>query len=114
MKDKVKLRTKIFRLTFIILFAVFITVFISNKYGYYEYKKHEQVTLTQEQIEKFEEDVKNGKSVDIENYVANTNKNYQTKLSQAGLNISNTLANFIKRGVDNFFKKIGQMVNESQ
>ena len=52
---KVKLRTKVFRISFIILFAIFITVFISNKYGYYEYRKHEQVTLTQEQIMEIEQ-----------------------------------------------------------
>ena len=73
--NKVKLRTKVFRISFIILFAIFITVFISNKYGYYEYQKHEQVTLTQEQIKQFEQDVKDGKEVDLENYLANTNKN---------------------------------------
>lgn len=109
---KVKLRTKVFRVSFIVLFAIFITVFVSNKYGYYEYKKHEQVTLTEEQIKKFEEDVKNGVSIDIENYVTNTNKNYQTKLSQAGLNISNTLANTVKKGFDNFFNHIGKLVTE--
>ena len=90
---KVKLMTKIFRISFIILFAVYLTVYVSNKYGYYEYQKHEQVTLTEEQIKKFEQDVKDGKEIDIENYVTDVNKNYQTKLSQTGLNISNGLAN---------------------
>ena len=107
-----KLRTKIFRTSFIILFAVFLTVYVSNKYGYYEYKKHEQVTLTAEQIQKFEQDVKDGKEIDIENYVTGTNKNYQTKLSQAGLNVSNSLAGIVKTGVDGFFKYIGSVVTQ--
>ncbi len=109
----VKLRTKIFRFTFIILFAVFLTMFISNKYGYYEYKKREQVTLTQEQIKQFEEDVKNGKNVDLENYLEKTNKNYQTKFSQLGLNISNSLANAVESGVNKFFGYINKFVTES-
>lgn len=114
MKDKkVKVRTKVFRMSFIVLFAIFITIFVSNKYGYYEYKKHEQVTLTQEQIEKFEEDVKNGKNIEIENYISNSNKNYQTKLSQAGLNLSNSLADIIKGGVDGFFSYIEKLVSET-
>ena len=33
---QVKLRTKIFRFTVVILFAIFLTMFVSNKYGYYE------------------------------------------------------------------------------
>ena len=109
---KVKLRTKIFRMSFIILFAVYLTVYISNKYGYYEYQKHERVTLTEEQIRKFEQDVKDGKQIDIESYVSDVNKNYQTKLSQAGLNLSNGLANIVKTGVDGFFKYINSVVTE--
>ncbi len=109
---KIKLRTKIFRLSFIILFAIFITVFISNKYGYYEYLKHEQVTLTQEQIQRFEQDIKDGKYVDLEDYLGNTNKNYQTKLSQVGLNLSNSISNIIKSGVDSFFKYVSKFVVE--
>lgn len=109
---KVKLRTKIFRISFIILFAVYLTVYVSNKYGYYEYQKHEQVTLTNEQIKKFEQDVKDGKQIDIENYVGEVNKNYQTKLSQAGLNVSNTLSKIVKTGVDGFFKYVDSVVTK--
>lgn len=107
-----KLRTKIFRTSFLILFAVFLTAYISNKYGYYEYQKHEQVTLTAEQIQKFEQDVKDGKEIDIENYLTSTNKNYQTKLSQAGLNVSNGLAGIVKTGVDGIFKYISSVVTQ--
>lgn len=112
MKDKKKLRTKLFRFTFTILFAIFITLFVSNKYGYFEYQKHEQVTLTQEQIKQFEQDVKEGKNISLEDYKANTNKNYQTRLSQAGLNISNTVADFVKKGVEGFFGSIDKLVTQ--
>ena len=109
----VKLRTKVFRSTVVILFAIFLTMFVSNKYGYYEYKKQEQVTLTAEQIKQFEEDVKNGKNIDLENYLEKTNKNYQTKFSQLGLNISNSIANTIEKGVNKFFGYISKFVVES-
>lgn len=49
-ESKTKIQTKIFRLLLGISFTIYITTYISNKYGYYEYKKHEQATLTQEQI----------------------------------------------------------------
>lgn len=109
----VKLRTKVFRSTVVILFAIFLTMFVSNKYGYYEYKKQEQVTLTAEQIKQFEEDVKNGKKIDLENYLEKTNKNYQTKFSQLGLNISNSIADTIEKGVNKFFGYISKFVVES-
>lgn len=110
---KVKLRTKVFRISFIILFAVFITTFVSNKYGYYEYKKHEQVTLTNEQIKKFEADIKEGKEIDIEDYTKDITKNYQTKLSQMGLNVSNGASKIIKTSVNSFFKYVDSFINES-
>lgn len=114
MKDKkIKLRTKVFRISVSLLFAVFLTVFMSNKYGYYEYKKHEQVALTEEQIKRFEEDIKQGKNVDLEDYVSNTNKNYQTKFSQAGLNLSNGISNIVQKGVESFFSSIEKLVTEN-
>ena len=112
MKDKkTKIINKVFKMTLLISFAIFITMFISNKYGYYDYKKMEKVTLTQEQIKRFEEDVKNGKNVELENYLENTNKNYQTNLSQLGLNASNTLSGIIKKGVDSIFGYINKLVS---
>ena len=113
MKDKKKLPNKIFKMSMVVLFAVFITIFISNKYGYYEYKKLKQVTLTQEQIKKFEEDVKNGVNVEIENYLSDVNRNYQTKLSQAGLDVSNSIAGIVRKGVDGFFGYINKLVTEN-
>lgn len=114
MKDKKnKISSKMLKMTVIISFAIFITIFISNKYGYFEYKKHQQVTLTQEQIKQFEEDVKNGKNVQLENYLENTKKNYQTSLSQFGLNVSNSLAGVVKKGVDGFFGYIDKLVTQN-
>lgn len=110
---QVKMRTKVFRFTVIILFVIFITMFVSNKFGYYEYKKSEQVRLTQEQIRQFEEDVKNGKDVNLENYLEKTNKNYQTKFSQLGLNVSNSLADAVSAGVNKFFGYINSFITES-
>ena len=108
-----KIRTQVFRVVVIILFVTFMTIFISNKYGYYEYKKHEQVVLTEEQIKQFEQDVKDGKNIDLENYLENTNKDYQTKFSQLGLNISNSIADTIEKGVNKFFGYISKFVVES-
>lgn len=113
MKEKTKFRTKLFRFTTAILFSIFLTLFISNKYGYFEYQKQEQATLTQEQIKQFEQDVKDGKNISLETYTNPTKKNYQTKFSQAGLNLSNSIADLVKRGVENFFGSIDRLVTQS-
>ena len=114
MKDKKKLAKKGFKLILLVLFAIYITVFISNKYGYYEYQKLKQVTLTQEQIKKFEEDVKNGVNVEIEDYLVDVNRNYQTNLSQAGLNLSNFLSKTIGKGINGFFGYINKLVEQDK
>lgn len=110
---KNKIINKTFKMFIIVSFAIYITIFISNKYGYYEYKKLKQVTLTQEQIKKFEEDVKKGNDVEIEDYLDKVNVNYQTKFSQAGLNISNALSKTISKGVNGFFSYINKLVENS-
>lgn len=113
MKDKkLKLRTKVFRVCLTVLFVTYITLYISNKYGYYEYKKHEQVTLTEEQISKFEQDIKEGKNVEIEAYLSNTNPNYQTKFSKIGLNISEYSSKLIRESVQGIFKRINDLIVE--
>lgn len=114
MKDKKnKIINKVFKMMLVILFAIFLTMFISNKYGYYEYRKSQQVTLTQEQIKQFEEDVKNGINVELENYLTSNTKNYQTPLSQLGLNLSNSIATAVRKGVDGFFGYINKLVTQN-
>lgn len=112
-EEKIKLRTYIFRTVVIVSFAIFLTLFFGNKYGYYDYKNYEKVSLTQDQIKKFEQDVRDGKQIDLEEYLVNTNKNYHTKLSKAGLNISNGVSRFIKKGVEGFFDSVSKMVTEN-
>lgn len=110
---KTKLPTKIFGITITVLFAIFLTIFISNKYGYYEYRTRKQVVLTEEQIKRFESDIKEGKNVTAEDYLTDTNINYQTKFSKLGLNISNILAGTVKKGVDIIFNYLGKFVVEN-
>jgi len=114
MKDKKKWRTKVFRFCLSVSFVTFLTMYIANQYGYFEYRRSEQVILTEEQIRKFEQDVKDGKEIDMETYLVNTNKNYQTKLSKTGLFISNGISNTVKNGVENFFNAINKMVTETE
>ncbi len=102
---------KVFEYIIVVLFISFIAVYMSNKYGYLEYINRRQVVLTHEQIEKFEQDIKNGKDITLENY-AYTKKDYQNKLSKAGLGVSKGVAAIIKRGVEGFFSGIDKIITE--
>ena len=62
-------KNKIFKFIFIVFFMSFLVIYFSELTGYYEYQNYKKATLTEEQIKKFEEDVKNGKEVDINKYL---------------------------------------------
>ena len=62
-----KHKINLFKGIFLILLFTFTTLYIASYNGYYEYSNNKKVTLTNEKIKEFEEDVKNGKKIDLEN-----------------------------------------------
>lgn len=107
-------KTKIFfKVFFIVCFVSFLTFYISLKSGYYEYNSRRKMTFTKEQIERFESDVKSGNNIDINEYMVNTDKDYQNKISRFTLGISNTISKYTRRSVDIIFNKIGNAIEES-
>lgn len=110
---KNKKLNKFFKYTFYMCFLSFLTFYVAGQSGYYEYNQRKKMTFTKEQIEKFEEDVKNGKNIDVTEYLENTNQNYQNKLSKATLNISEGISKYTKKGVELIFTNIGNMIEET-
>ena len=114
MKKETKHKTinKIFLSFLFILFITFITLYISQATGYYEFEQSRKAVFTAEQIEKFQQDVKDGKEIDINNYLENTNKNYQNNISKVSLNISESISKYTKMGVEKVFGSIAKMIEE--
>ena len=107
-------KTKIFfRVFFIVCFVSFLTFYISLQSGYYEYNSRRKMTFTKEQIERFESDVKNGNNIDINEYLVNTDKDYQNRISRFTLGISNNISKYMRRGVDIIFNRIGNAIENS-
>lgn len=102
-----------FKAVFILSFVSFMTFYISLQSGYYEYNNRRKMTFTKEQIEQFESDVQSGRSVDVTEYLKNTDKDYQNKISRATLNISEVISKYTKKGVNIIFTKIGNAIEES-
>ena len=65
-----------------------------------------------QQIQKFEKDIKEGKNIDIEDYINTNNKSYQNKISKAGLTISNLTEKAIHKIIDGSFKLLSDLVGE--
>lgn len=105
-------KNKICKIIIVVLFIIYITIYISEKTGYYEFKNYQKTLLTKEQISKFEEDVKNGKNVKINDYVVNTNKHYQTSLSRAGSTLSEFISKIVNKGINSSFDFLIKLVDE--
>lgn len=88
----------IFNIFLIILIVLFLSLYFSRYYNsYYENKN----ILTEDAIKKFEDDLKNGREISINNYIKE-DKNYNNKVCLLGLKISN----FIDKSFNKILKYI--------
>lgn len=95
MKDR---KNNWFMLFLKISVAIFFILYIMLENGYYETKLSKQVTLTEENIRKFEADVRNNKIVDIDNYKIEEEKNYSNKISRLGQKVTDSVGKVIIEG----------------
>lgn len=91
---------KAFWIALALLFAIFMTLYISQATGYYDYEQYKKVELTEEKIAEFERDVKEGKEIKIENYLDSVTYDYNNKASKTGLKISGTIKKYVKSGIN--------------
>lgn len=111
-KKNKKIVNKIFSRILITLLVAFTALYISGETGYYEYELHKQVTLTNEKIKEFEEDVKNGKNINIKDYLIESEIDYSNKISKTGLSISESIGNIIQSGIETAFNFLNKFMEE--
>lgn len=110
---KTKNINKMFKIIFFLCFISYLTFYMAGRSGYYEYTERKKMSFTKEQIEQFENDIKNGNDVDVKQYLKNTNKNYQNKISKTTLSISENISKYTKKGVNIIFTKIGNAIEDN-
>ncbi len=98
MEEKKK-NKNIFLKCILILFLIFISLYFMDNLGYYNIATKNKI-LTEEQIKEFENDVKNGSSIDIKEYVKD-NTNYRNTYSNIGYNLSECIDNVLNKGLKN-------------
>lgn len=108
-KDK---KNKIYKFIFWLFFMSFLVIYFSELTGYYEYQNYQKTSLTEEQIKKFEEDVKNGNKVDINEYLVVNNKKYNNNLSKLASKLSDGISKIVNNGVEYTFKYISKLIDE--
>lgn len=103
---------RIFKSFVLLLFLGFTFLFFSSNNGYYEYQLKEKTFLTEEAVKKFEEDIKNGKNVDIDSYINKEDKNYDNGISKLNQKISNKISSLFSTTLKCFFKYITSKLEE--
>lgn len=82
-----------------VLFVIYLSLTIAINTGYYEAKVNEKTIVTEENMKKFEEDVKNGREVDIKDYISDTTKDYSSNTSKAGVKLASIVEKFMAEGI---------------
>ncbi len=82
-----------------VLFVIYLSLTIAINTGYYEAKVNEKTIITEENMKKFEEDVKNGKEIDINDYIGETVKDYSSNTSKAGIKLAKVVEKFMAEGI---------------
>ena len=93
----------------IILIIAFGAISIAMKSGYYDSKLRKNIELTEEAINKFENDVKEGKEIDAKEYLSDEYSDYSNKMSKLGMSLSNSTEKFMTRGIGDLFKFISKL-----
>lgn len=107
-EDFVKTVLKLFM---IVIFISFLTLYLSQNSGYYQYEQYKKTSFTKEQIQKFEQDIKDGKKVDITDYLDNDVGDYSNKISNLGLSLSRGIEKTIKKGLNKVIELLNSVMS---
>lgn len=99
---------KIFNSIIFSLFILFLSLYIASSTGYYEYQNKENKQFTEEKMKEFEKDLKEGKKVDLKDYLSKEYKNYDNNITKFG----NSLSDFINDGMLNGLEKTFGLVEK--
>jgi len=105
------MRTKLIKGIFYLFLLSFIVLLVLEETGYYKTRTSKVKTLTEEQIKVFEQDIKSGKEIDINDYVINR-VDYTNDLSNKIYKISLKLEKGLDSVIKFIFKKVNEMVEE--
>ena len=100
----------IFRIIILTLIMLFATLYITQAMGYYEYTNHRTNQLTTEAAKKFEMDLKEGKSIQSDDYIKKKN-DYDNNLTKIGLSCSNIISNIFDKVMRFVFNEINKAIN---
>lgn len=108
MENKKKNNNYFLRILFV-LFIIYFGLSIASKMGYYNYETNENVIVTESQIKKFEADLKNGVSIDINSYIV-PKKNYDNRLTKASMSVTKSIESIFGIVIKRIFKIVNVLI----
>ncbi|HPF82778.1 MAG TPA: hypothetical protein PLV83_01215 [Bacilli bacterium] len=103
-----KKTNNVIKYIFLIIFMTYTAIFVMVNMGYYEYSNYTKKVFTEEQIKKFENDIKSGIELDINNYLVDEKEVFSKK--QIGSKISEFIGNCSKTGIEKIFKLLNKVI----
>ena len=82
---------RIFNTIMLCLFVLYVALYVASETGYYEYQNKEKKEFTEEKIKQFEEDIKNGKQINLTDYLSSDRKEYDNKITKLGNTVSDII-----------------------
>lgn len=104
-------KTNLARLIVLILVFLFFVLYFMQASGYNEYARNRENMLTEEQIKEYEEDIEEGKDVTIKDYLNKDKVNYDNKVSELGLDLSELIGDIFNKGMNTFFEMLNDAVS---
>ena len=104
-------KTNLARLIVLILVFLFFVLYFMQASGYNEYTRNRENMLTEEQIKEYEEDIEAGKDVTIKDYLNKDKVNYDNKVSELGLDLSELIGDIFNKGMNAFFEMLNEAVS---
>lgn len=95
----------------LLLLVLFFALVIMSYTGIYEYQVKKKTDLTAENIEKFEKDVKEGKDVEVKDYLEKEKDN-SNAISKLTFNASKTVGKLFNKAMGLLFKSIEKQVTK--
>ena len=88
---------------------LFIALYIALEAGYYDVKMGRKATITEEKLKEFEQDVKDGKNIDLKDYLTKDYIDYSSGVSRFGSKIGTSLDKLMDGGIKDFLELLGSL-----
>lgn len=94
----------------VMIILIFLFCYFIEYSGYYEYNLQNKKNLTESQIQQFEEDVKNGKDIDLDSYLTDSSIDYSNSLTRTTTEANLKLNNYLKKILTGGLGILGRLI----